>query len=155
MRILRAILIASLSIPVLLFLVFFAASLVILIKEVVESGDYGRGWLGGVFGGLVYAYFALLLSTVPTIVFGLPLSLLANRYGLLKPKIIYTGAMIAGGLFLTAAAMLSFGQISIDLLLWSFGVGSIGGLFNGYVFQKVRKHGISADSVAPTRTPGS
>jgi hypothetical protein len=49
------------------------------------------------------------------------------------------GATITGGLFLIAAAIVFFETINIELIVWSFIAGGIGGLINGYVFLKAKK----------------
>ena len=139
MRIFRAIVISSLSIPALIFLVFLGIGIVFLGVELTHSGKYSNGWLGLVYAGLMYAYFSAFLSTIPTIVFGLPMSLVADRYGLTNRKVVLIGGAITGGLFLDVAATLLFETGGIELFLWAMLAGSIGGLLNGYVFLKYTK----------------
>lgn len=151
MRIVKAILIASFSIPVMVFMIFLVAGIVFLVSDVVESGEYDNGWLGIVFAGSVYAYFSFLLSTAPTIVLGLPICLLAKKYGFLTRKVILVGAAVTGGLFLVVAALVFFDTVNIELITWSFVVGGVGGLINGYVFQKVKKpdNRLQTDAATP------
>jgi hypothetical protein len=153
MSLLKAIFIASLSIPALVFLVFFGAGIVILVAEVIDSGAYDKGWLGIIFAGSAYAYFALLLSTVPTIILGLPMGLMAKKYGILNKKVIYMGAVVAGGLFLAVSDILFFKAVNIELILWSFVVGGIGGLVNGYVFSEAYEpnNRMQSDAAEPRR----
>ena len=139
MRILKAILIASLSMPALIFLIFFVTGIVFLVADVIDKGEYSNGWLGLVYAGSVYAYFAMLLSTIPTIVLGLPMSLIAKKYGVLNQKVIFIGAAVAGGVFLAISTILYFEAADIELFLWALLVGSAGGLLNGYVFHKNSK----------------
>lgn len=137
MSLLKAILIASVSIPALIFLLFSGAAIFFLVAGVIDSGAYDKGWSGVIFAGSVYAYFALLLSTAPTIILGLPMSLLARKHGVLNRKVIFTGATVAGGLFLAVSDTFLSKTVNIELFLWSFVAGGLGGLFNGYVFSVV------------------
>ena len=139
MKIVKAILIASISVPALVFAIFLLAGVGSLISELIDKGEYTNGWIGIVYAGSMYAYFAVPISTVPTIVLGLPISLLAEKYGFLTKRVVLTGAAITGGLFLVAAAIAFFKTINIELIVWSFIAGGIGGLINGYVFQKAKK----------------
>ena len=138
MKIVKAILIASCSVPALVFAIFLLAGVTFLISELIDKGEYTNGWLGIVYAGSMYAYFSVPISTIPTIVLGLPISLLAEKYGYLTKRVVLTGAAIIGGLFLIAAAIVFFETINIELIVWSFIAGGIGGLINGYVFQKAR-----------------
>jgi hypothetical protein len=139
MKIIKAILIASLSVPALVFATFLLAGISFLVLELFEKGEYSNGWLGIVYAGSMYAYFAIPLSTVPTIVLGTPISLIAKKYGLLTKKVILVGAAITGGIFLVIAAIAFFDTINMELIGWTFIAGGIGGLINGYVFQKAKK----------------
>lgn len=139
MKIIKAILIASISVPALVFSIFILAGAAFLVSELIKKGEYTNGWLGIVYAGSMYAYFAVPLSTAPTIVLGLPISLLAEKYGFLTKRVVLVGATITGGLFLVAAAIVFFETINLELIVWSFIAGGIGGLINGYVFQKAKK----------------
>ena len=137
MKILRAIVISSISIPVLVFFVFLAAGLVLLVSELVGSGKYSNGWLGIVYAGAVYTYLAALISTIPTIVLGLPTSLIASKYGILNSKVILVGAAIIGGIYLGVSSLLFFKAFNLQIFLWSVLAGGCGGMFNGYILLRV------------------
>ena len=139
MKILRAIVISSISIPVLVFFVFLAAGLVLLVSELVGSGKYSNGWLGIVYAGAVYTYLAALISTIPTIVLGLPTSLIASKYGILNSKVILVGAAIIGGIYLGVSSLLFFKAFNLQIFLWSVLAGGCGGVLNGYVFLRAVK----------------
>ncbi len=140
MRVLRAIAVSSLAIPALVFLVFLGAGLVVLGLELASSGKYSNGWIGIIYAGGVYACFAALLSTIPTIVIGIPASLMARKYGLLNNKTVLIGAGILGGMFLGVSAILFFETgDNVKVFLSGVAAGGIGGLLNGYVFLKYMK----------------
>jgi len=151
MSVFKAILIASLSMPALVFIIFFTTGVVFMVSEAINSGEYNNGWLVIVFAGSIYAYLSLLLSTAPTIVLGLLISSLANKYGILNHKVIFAGAPVLGGLFLATAAILFFRTVDIELVMWSFIAGCVGGLFNAYVFQKVKRPNIGLQIDAAAR----
>ena len=136
-KILRAIVISSLSIPALVFFVFLAAGLVFLVSELVGSGKYSNGWLGIVYAGAVYTYLAALVSTIPTIVLGLPTSLIASKYGILNSRVILVGAVIIGGIYLGVSSLLFFKAFNLEIFLWSVLAGGCGGMFNGYILLRV------------------
>ena len=139
MRIIKAILVASISVPALVFSIFLLAGVAFLVSELIDKGEYTNGWLGIVYAGSMYAYFSVPLSTAPTIVLGLPISLLVEKYGFLTKRVVLTGATITGGLFLVAAAIVFFETVNLELMVWSFIAGGVGGLINSYVFQKAKK----------------
>lgn len=149
MKVLKAIIIASLSIPALVFIFFLVGGLAILVSELIQSGNYSNGWLGIVAAGAMYSYFAALLSTIPTVVFGLPISLVALRYGVLNDKVILVGAAVIGGIFLGIAALLFLKASDFQLLLWAFFAGVCGGLMNGYIFLRSMKPNTAFERDAP------
>ena len=106
---------------------------VILALELLNGKPYNNGWFGMVYAGLTYSYFAVLLSSIPTIVFGLPAILIAKKYNILNIKIILIGATVLGALFLSLGGMI-YSNFDKDFFVWSMLVGALGGLLNGYVF---------------------
>jgi hypothetical protein len=105
-----------------------------MVVTLLKSGEYNKGWLGMVYAGSVYGYFAILLSSIPTIVFGLPVSLLVKQYNLFNRQAILLGAFILGALFLAVAGAFIFKSYSIQVFAWLFVAGGVGGLINGAVF---------------------
>ena len=91
------------------------------------------------YAGAVYAYIALLISTLPTIALGYPISLCAEKYGYLSGRVVFIGAAIIGGLFLGIASSVTIEASDAQLFIWAFIVGAVGGLFNGYIFMKQMK----------------
>ena len=142
MRIIRAIVIASFSVPVLVFILVLGVSLGFLGTEFFGDGEHSSGWPGIVYAGAMYAYIAILISTIPTIVLGLPMCLVAQKYGFLTNKVVLIGAVIAGGLYLGIAAALFFETVSVQLFLWIMFAGGVGGVLNGYVFLRFSKPGV-------------
>lgn len=130
----KSLIIAALSIPILIFIVFFGVAIVLLITELVNGRGYNNGWLGIVYGGSSFSFFALVLSTIPTIVLGIPAALLADKYNRLNRKTILIGATSLGSLFLLVFGKFYFNTFDIELLTWLVVIGALGGLFNGYVF---------------------
>lgn len=136
MRIFKAIVISSLSIPVLVFVIFFGVGVVFMIATLIKDGEYNSGWLGMVYAGAIYGYFALLVSSVPTIAFGWPASLIANRRGHLNTKVVLPGSVLLGGVFLVVAGAIFFKSVDIQIILWLFLAGAVGGLINGAIFLR-------------------
>ena len=142
MRIFRAIIVSSLSIPALVFFVFLVTGIIIQLVELVNTGDLNRSWLGMTYAGAVYAYISLLISTLPTIALGYPISLCAEKYGYLRGRVVLIGAAIIGGFFLGIASSVTIEAMDAQLFIWDFIVGAFGGLFNGYIFMKQMKPNI-------------
>lgn len=155
MRIIRAIVVSSITIPALIFVVFLGIGVVFLVASLFQSGEYNKGWLGMVYAGSVYGYFAVLLSSVPTIALGLPASFLAKKYNLLKQQVILLGAFLLGAFFLAIAGSFIFKSYSIQVFAWLFIVGGIGGLINGAVFIRQIKpnNGLQGTSALSRRRP--
>ena len=135
----KQILISAITIPVLILVIFIGVGFVFLISEFINAGEYNEGWLGLVYAGAVYSYFAVLISTIPTVVVGLPASLAAKKYGFLKRGYIISGASILGGIFMAIASTLLFKAVTLVSIIWFAIAGSIGGLINGYVFWRQMK----------------
>ena len=137
MRIFKALTISSLSIPVLVFVIFSGVGLVFMVVMLIKDGEYNKGWLGMVYAGAVYSCFALLVSSIPTMVLGWPASIMANRFGCLSRKVVLPGSALLGGMFLGVAGALFFKSSDVQVALWLFLAGAIGGLINGAVFFEV------------------
>ena len=137
MRIFKALTISSLSIPVLVFVIFSGVGLVFMVVMLIKDGEYNKGWLGMVYAGAVYSCFALLVSSIPTMVLGWPASIMANRSGCLSRKVVLPGSALLGGMFLGVAGALFFKSSDVQVALWLFLAGAIGGLINGAVFFEV------------------
>ena len=148
MRILKAIVISSLSIPVLVFGIFAGVGLVFLVAMFIQEGGYNKGWLGMVYAGAIYSYFALLVSSIPTIALGWPASLIANRFHHLRKQVVFPGAALLGGVFLSVAGALFFKSTDVQIIFWLFLAGAIGGLINGAVFWAYLKPNNSFNSDA-------
>jgi len=130
----HSIIIASLSIPVLIFVIFSGIGIVILVSGLLSGTGYNNGWVGMVYAGLIYGYFAVLISSAPTLIFGIPVALLAKKYNALNTTAILLGATLLGSLYLSLGVSLYVSPFDIDLFWWSMLIGAFGGLFNGYVF---------------------
>ncbi len=135
----RAILISSVAIPVIVITLFTITGLIFLVVELISGGGYSNGWLGLLYAGVVYGYFAVLISSIPTIVLGWPTCLVAKKYGYLKRGYAIFGAAVLGGLFLGLASTLLFKTVTPQSLFWFALAGGVGGLINGYVFWKNMK----------------
>lgn len=146
MKIFKAIIISSLTIPVLIALTFTGIALVFLISMLIQDNEHNKGWLGMIYGGFVYSYFALLLSSIPTIVFGWPASVIANKYGYLNKQIVLPGSIMLGGLFLCGVGALFFKSIDLQVIVWLFITGAVGGFINGAVFLRYMKTNKSLQS---------
>ena len=155
MRMIRAIVISSLTIPALIFVIFLGIGLVFLATTLFQSGEYNKGWFGMVYAGSAYGYFAVLLSSIPTIVLGLPASLLAKKYNLLNRQVILLGAFVLGALFLAVAGAFIFKSYSIQAFVWLFVVGGVGGLINGTVFIRQMKPNNSSNLTGAQNAPSS
>ena len=134
MSIFKAITISALAIPLMVFTIFVITSLVFLVSELITSGKYSNGWVGIVYAGATYGYFAVLLSSVPTIVLGLPASRIGKKYDVLNRGCVIGGAALLGGLFLGVASTMLFKATTIESFLWFALAGGLGGLVNGFVF---------------------
>jgi len=150
MRIFKALLISSLSIPVLILVIFFGVGLVFMVAMFIHDGEYNKGWLGMVYGGAGFSYFALLVSSIPTLALGWPASIIANRFGYLNKKVVLPGAALLGGVFLGVAGALLSGSSNVQSVLWLFLAGAVGGLINGAVFLRYLK-----PNPRLVRTPGT
>lgn len=139
MRIIRALVISSLSIPVLVFVILSGVGFVFMVAMLIKDGEYNKGWLGMVYGGAVYSYFALFVSSIPTMALGWPASIIANRFDCLTKKVVLPGSALLGGLFLAIAGALFLKSSEIQIVLWLFLAGTIGGLINGSVFMRYLK----------------
>lgn len=135
---LKAIVIASFSVPILVFTLFVVTGFIFLASD-LSSEKYSNGWAGLVYAGATYGYFSVLISTIPTIVLGFPAALIASKYGWLKKRYILAGAVSLGGLFLGAASTVLFKEMTMQSVFWFLLAGSVGGLINGYVFWKLIK----------------
>lgn len=139
MRIFKAIIISSLSIPVLVFIIFSGVGMVFMVTTLIKDGEYNSGWLGMVYTGAIYGYFALIISSIPTIAFGWPASLIANRLGHLNKKVVLLGSVLLGSVFLSVAGAIFFNSIDVQIILWLFLTGAVGGLVNGAIFLRKMK----------------
>ena len=148
MRIFKAIIIASLSIPVLVFVVLSGVGLVFMVSMLIKDGEYYKAWLGMVYVGAVYSYFALLVSSIPTMVLGWPASIIANRHGCLNKKVVLPGSALLGGMFLGVGGALLFKSSDVQIVLWLFLAGAVGGFINGAVFLRYLKPNNSFNSDA-------
>ena len=155
MRIIRAIIIAAMTIPAFIFVLFFGVGLMIMVITLFQSGEYNKGWFGMVYAGSAYGYFAVLLSSIPTIAFGLPASFLAKKCNVLNRQVILLGAFLLGAIFLAVAGAFIFKSYSIQVFLWLFAVGGIGGLINGAVFIKQMKPNNSSNLTGAQNAPSS
>jgi hypothetical protein len=135
----KAILISALTIPIIVFTLFAITGVVVLLSDLITSGKYSSSWLGLIYAGAGYSYLSLLISSIPTIVLGLPASLIAKKYGYLTKSVVITGAYILGCIFLSSALALFSTTASVQSILWFAFAGSIGGLVNGLVFWKYLK----------------
>ena len=129
--------------------------IIILFSGLVNGAGYGKGWLGMVYAGLTYSYFAVLISSIPTLILGIPAGLLAKKHNALNPTVILIGATVLGSLFLSLGAALYSSPFDVDLFWWAMIIGALGGLFNGYVFltrfkpNKSLKNGTREELRAP------
>lgn len=139
MRIFKAIIISSLSIPVLIFVIFSGVGLVFMVAMLIQEGEYNKGWLGMVYAGAIYGYFALLVSSIPTIALGWPVSIIANRFNYLRKQVVLPGSALVGGVFLGVAGALFFKSVNVQVILWLFLVGAVGGFINGAIFLRNMK----------------
>ena len=130
----RSIIKASLTIPILILTIFSGAGIVFLVLKLLDGSEYNNDWFGIVYAGLIYAYFAVLISSIPTLVFGYPMSLLAKKHNMLNTKVILLGATTLGALFLSFAGTIFFNTFNQELFWWLAFIGALGGLLNGYVF---------------------
>lgn len=139
MRIFKALLISSLSIPVLILVIFFGVGLVFMVAMFIHDGEYNKGWLGMVYGGASLSYLALLVSSIPTMVLGWPASSIANRYGYLNKEVVLPGSALLGGVFLSVAGALFVTTSDVQFVLWLILAGALGGFINGLVFLRFLK----------------
>ena len=149
MRIFKALIISSLSIPVLVFVIFSGVGLVFMVAMFIHDGEYNKGWLGMVYAGAVYSYFALLVSSIPTMALGWPASIIAKRFGCLNKMVVLPVSALLGGTFLGVAGALFFKFSDVQIILWLFLAGAIGGLINGAVFLRYLKPNTAFERDAP------
>lgn len=153
--ILKAIVMASLSIPVMIYLLFIVIGIVFFVTQLIHTGELSSNSLGMLFAGNGYAFIALIISSVPTFVLGYPISLYAHKKGFLSKKVILIGSPVIGGLYLSIASIIYITNPSLESLLWIMLIGCGGGLFNGYIFMRClkpnntvkfarKKHGLDA-----------
>ena len=105
----------------------------------IHDGEYNKGWLGMVYAGAGYSYFALLVASIPTMALGWPASIIADRFGCLNKMVVLPVSALLGGLFLGVAGALLFKSSDVQSFLWLFLAGAIGGLINGAVFLRYLK----------------
>jgi hypothetical protein len=148
MRIFKALVISSLSIPLLVFAILSGVGLVSMVVMLIQEGEYNKGWRGMFYAGAVYSYFALFLSSIPTMVLGWPASVIADRYDYLNKKVILSGSALLGGVSLGVVGSVIFKTIDAQVALWLFLAGAIGGFFNGAVFLRYLKPNNSFNSGA-------
>ena len=110
-----------------------------MVAMLIKDAEYNKGWLGMVYAGAVYSYFAFLISSIPTMALGWPASIIANRFGCLKKKVVLPGSALLGGMFLGVAGALFFKSSDVQIILWLSLAGAIGGLINGAVFLRFLK----------------
>jgi ABC-type spermidine/putrescine transport system permease subunit II len=139
MKVIKPILISSLAIPGAIFLLFVMTGVAFLAIELFSTGSYSSEWAGLLYAAMAYTYIAALVSTIPTIVLGLPASLIARKYGFLTKKVILVVAPLLGALFLSIAGALFFKRVDMQVFLWFMLAGGLGGLVNGYVFLRACK----------------
>src|SRR4030066_1033987 len=139
MKVFKPVLIAALAIPGVILSLFVTIGVAFLTIELFRTGGYSSGWVGLLYAGMAYAYIAALVSTFPTIVLGLPASLIARKYGFLTKKVIPVVASLLGALFLGIAGAVFFKKVDLEAFLWFTLIGGIGGFINGYVFLKTSK----------------
>lgn len=136
MRIFKAIVISSLSIPFLVFVIFSVVGLVFLITAQIDGNEHNNGWFGMVYAGAVYGYLALLFSGIPTIAIGWPVSLIAKRLGHLNKKVVLLGSALLGSIFLSVAGAILLKSLNAQIILWLLIAGAVGGLINGVIFLR-------------------
>ena len=136
----RSLIIASLSIPVLIFTIFAGIGVIFLLSSLLSGSIYNESWWGMIYAGLIYSYFAVLLSSIPTLVLGYPAALLAKKYNAFNSNVILLGSAILGLLFLSLGVAIYIKPFTIEFFWWSMLIGALGGLFNGYIFIGRLKH---------------
>lgn len=109
----RSLIIAAVSIPLLIFVVFLGVAIAFLITELINERKYNNGWLGIIYGGSSFSFFALLLSTIPTITLGWPACLIAKKYNMLNRKTILIGSALIGALFLPIFGYTYFSSFNV------------------------------------------
>lgn len=144
----RSIIIASLSIPALILTIFSGVGVIFLLSSLLSGSGYNEGWFGMVYAGLVYSYFAVLISSIPTLILGFPAALLAKKYNALNTTVILLGSTLLGSLFLSLGVAIYIKPFTIEFFWWSMLVGALGGLFNGYIFISRLKHNNALNSDA-------
>ena len=139
----RSIIIASLSIPILIFIIFFGIGVAFLVYGLFDGSGFSNGWFAMLYAGLIYSYLTVLMSSIPTLVLGTPAAFLAQKYNSLNAVTILVGATALGALFLPLGLSIYAKSFEADVFWWAMPVGAFGGLFNGYVFfsrLKPNKH---------------
>jgi ABC-type Mn2+/Zn2+ transport system permease subunit len=69
---------------------------------------------------------------------GLPASLPIGL-AILSKQVVLSGSALLGGIFLGAAGALFFKSADVQIILWLFLAGAIGGFINGAVFLRYLK----------------
>ena len=137
MKIYRAIFISASFFPVLSFSLFVFLSIAFVAIKFLQTGQYNSGWIGIVHIGTVYSFIAFLLSSIPTVIMGLPVALFFHKF----KRINMTGSLITSfilaALFMTAVTILFFSQVDIEIRLFMILTGGTAALANGAVFFKV------------------
>jgi len=130
----RSIIIASLSIPILVFIIFFGVGISFLIYGLFDGSGFSNDWFAMLYAGLIYSYLTVLMSSIPTLILGTPAAFLAKKYNALNTAAILIGATILGASFLPLGLSIYAKSFDTDIFWWAMPAGALGGLFNGYVF---------------------
>jgi hypothetical protein len=139
MKIYKAIFLSALFVPALIFSFFIFVSVFFLGFKLFQNYEYNSGWIGIMHFGATCGFAALLVSSLPTVILGLPAILLAQKTNLLNKKSILLGAFLLGAMFLLISGSILLNNVNPNVFLWLMLAGGFGGLINGVVFIRFLK----------------
>ncbi len=132
----RAILTAAFFFPVIIFLGTLVTGLIFEL-----AGWYGSGNSQSIFySGALYSFIALMIITVPTLVFGVPAMLLYRKYANWNRAIIVRNWMLVAAILsgIMAAFFLQLDHVW-EVFLWAVSGGFCGAL-NAIIFCRKMEH---------------
>lgn len=130
MKLIKGIFLASITTPIIVFLLIFLTSLIFTIIEYARIGTTGIQYIGGgAVGGSVYAIFTAYVSIPSTLLIGYPVARYAIYMQQFSRFSVLLGASLLGALVLTIIIFTS--KYTEGFLMLAAIVGAFGGLFNG------------------------
>ena len=156
MRIFKGLLLASITTPVLVFVLILSTGFIFTIIEYLRSST-GLDYIGGgAIGGSVYAFGTAIISIPATFLIGYPLASYAIYKNKLSIYSILVGAILSGALAFVVFLVVFISEYTDGLLTFAVIIGALGGLCNGTVFWfYMKKHNKSLNLTGTENAPPS